>query len=220
MTKLTLERFENGIQLYQDENLYKFTSDSILLAKFCNIKHTDAVLDMCAGCGVVGFYAYSINKFNKLYLNDIQPEMCRLIKKNIELNDLNDKCDVMCKDLSLLKVEDFGKPLDVIVCNPPYFKCGGKTNEREDVAMCRHEITTNLNKIVSKASELIKVRGRLYFVIPATRMCESVIELNKNNFEVKNMQMRYHGSTVTACFIEAVKCANSGIKIKLIEEGV
>ena len=220
MTRLTLERFENGIQLYQDESLYKFTSDSILLAKFCNIKRTDTILDMCAGCGVVGFYAYSINEFNKLYLNDIQLEMCKLIKKNIKLNNLNDKCDVICKDLSLLKVEDFGKPLDVIVCNPPYFKCGGKTNENESIAMCRHEMATDLKKIVSKASELIKVKGRFYFVIPATRMCESVIELNKNNFEVKNIQMRYHCSMVTVCFIEAVTCANSGGKIKLIKEGV
>ncbi len=219
MTKFTLEKFENGIQLYQDENLYKFTSDSILLAKFCNIKHSDRVLDMCAGCGVVGFYAYSINKFNRLYLNDIQLEMCELIKKNIQLNDLGDKCDVICKDLSILKVEDFGKPLDVIVCNPPYFKCGGKINEKESVAMCRHEISTNLKTIVSKASELIKVKGRFYFVIPATRICESVIELNKNNFEVKNIQMRYHGSMITSCFVEAVKYGNSGVKIKLIGEG-
>ena len=69
MTNLTLEHFDNGIKIYQDENLYKFTSDAIKLAKFCKIKSTDNVLDMCAGSGVVGLYAYSVKSYNKIYFN-------------------------------------------------------------------------------------------------------------------------------------------------------
>ena len=69
MNNLSLEKFENGIQMYQDETLYKFTADSIRLAKFCKIKPTDNVLDMCAGNGVVGLYAYSLKAFNKIYFN-------------------------------------------------------------------------------------------------------------------------------------------------------
>ena len=128
MTNLSLEHFENGVKLYQDKTLYKFTSDAINLAKFCNIKHSDSVLDMCAGCGVVGMYAYSITPFSKLYFNDIQKSMCDLIDKNIKLNNMQDVCKVLYKDLKDLSLDDFGKPLDVIVCNPPYFKLNGKIN--------------------------------------------------------------------------------------------
>lgn len=218
MTKLSLEQFENGIQIYQDETLYKFTSDSIKLAKFCKINHADNVLDMCAGCGVVGFYAYSIKPFNKLYLNDIQPEMCELIDKNIELNSLQNKCKIICKNLKYLTIQDFGKLLDVIVCNPPYFKYNGRINESVNIAASRHEIYTNFNQIASTASKLLKDKGKFFVVMPADRLCESVCRLAENKLVVKRLEMYSHNSSVTLCLIEAVKNAGDGVKIKVINE--
>ena len=218
MTNLSLEHFENGVKLYQDNVLYKFTSDSIKLAKFCNIKHTDDVLDMCAGCGVVGFYAYSICNFNSLIFNEIQPKMCDLIQENIQLNNLEHKCKVLCKDLALLEVKDFDKPLDVILCNPPYFKLNGKIKTDDSVAMCRHEIKTNLSTIIATASRLIKDKGKFYFIIPADRMCEAVELCAKNKFKIKCMEMYHTNSQATVCLLEAIKGSKDGVRIKILEE--
>ncbi|MBQ7880413.1 MAG: methyltransferase [Clostridia bacterium] len=218
MTNLSLEHFENGIKVCQDENLYKFTSDAIKLAKFCKTKRTDNVLDMCAGCGVVGLYAYSIAPFNKLYFNDIQEKMCELINKNIKLNNLSERCTILCKHLNNLSKNDFEKPLDVILCNPPYFKLTGKVKQNENVAMCRHEIATNLQQITKKAGELIKVNGKFYIIIPADRLCECVIDLKVNGFEVKRMQICHSGENATVCLIESVKYGKSGVKIKVVNE--
>ena len=220
MNSLSLEQFENGIKVYQDETLYKFTSDAIKLAKFCTTKHTDNVLDMCAGCGVVGLYAYSLNSFNKLYFNDIQPEMCKLISKNIDLNSLSHKSKILCKNLSDLSIKDFEKPLDVIVCNPPYFKLNGKLKQDKSVAICRHEITTNLQQIISKASELIKSNGKFYIIIPANRMCEAISLLKGKGFEVKRMEIYHTNSTATVCVLESVKSGKSGATITIVKEGV
>lgn len=218
MNSLSLEQFENGVRIYQDESLYKFTSDAIKLAKFCNIKHTDNVLDMCAGSGVVGFYAYSITPFNKLYFNDIQPEMCELINKNIELNNLQDSCEVLYKNLNDLTLEEFVKPLDVIICNPPYFKVNGKIKQDEKIAMCRHEMYTNLAQIIEKSSQLIKDKGRVYIIIPADRMCEGVVLFNRFRFEIKRMEIYGHNDNATVCIFEAIKNAKSGVKIKVLRE--
>ena len=84
---LKLEHFENGISIIQSDNYYKFTQDAILLANFCNIKHSDDVLELCAGSGVISFYAYSLCPYNRLYFNEIQPEMCEIIKENIAFNN-------------------------------------------------------------------------------------------------------------------------------------
>ena len=65
MNNLTIEEFPNGIKIYQGLDGYKFTKDAVDLAKFCNIKHTDSVLEMCAGSGVVSFYTYSLCNFQK-----------------------------------------------------------------------------------------------------------------------------------------------------------
>ena len=218
MTSLSLECFENGVKLYQDDNLYKFTSDSIKLAKFCNIKYTDNVLDMCAGCGVVGLYVYSICKCNSIIFNEIQPKMCELVQKNIQLNNLKDKCKVICKDLALMEVQDFDKPLDVIVCNPPYFKLNGKVKKDDKIAMCRHEISTNLSAIINTASRLIKNRGKFYFMIPADRMCEAIELCANNTFKIKRMELYQHKSQATVCLMEAIKGAKDGAKIKVLEE--
>ncbi len=213
MTNFTLEEFENGIKVYQDENFYKFTSDAIKLAKFCKIKPTDNVLDMCAGCGVVGFYAYSIKKFNKIYFNDIQSKMCSLIEKNIQINNLQNKAQVLCKDLANLQIDDFDKSLDIILCNPPYFKLNGKIKENKDVAMCRHELTTNLKTIIDKAGELLKTKGKLYLIIPANRLCECVSIIGLNDLEIKNIQINYHNDIATTCLLECVKGAKTGVNI-------
>ncbi|MBQ8430895.1 MAG: RsmD family RNA methyltransferase, partial [Clostridia bacterium] len=144
-TNLTLETFPNGIVLYQSENFYKFTKDAIDLAKFCSIKHTDNVLELCAGSGVVSFYAYSLKPFNKMYLNELQPGLCEIIKKNIELNKLQNKAVCLEGDLANLADKDFDKKLDVIICNPPYFKSEKKINLEYSKAVARHEIATNLS---------------------------------------------------------------------------
>lgn len=218
MTNLSLEHFENGIKLYQDNKLYKFTSDSIKLAKFCSIKHSDNVLDMCAGCGVVGLYAYSISRCASLVFNEIQHQMCELIQKNIQLNNLENECKVICKDLALLELKDFDKPLDVIVCNPPYFKLNGKIKGDDSVAMCRHEINTNLNAIINIANKLLKDRGKFYFIIPADRMCEAIEICAKNSLKAKRMEVYHTNTQATVCLIEAIKRAKDGVKIKILEE--
>lgn len=218
MTKLSLEKFENGVEIFQDEELYKFTADAISLAKFCNIKQSDIILDMCAGNGVVGLYAYSIKACCKIYFNDIQPNMCDLILKNIRHNNLENQCQVICKDLAQLQLADFAKPLDVIVCNPPYFKLNsGEIKENINIAMCRHEISTNLEKIISKSSELIKDKGKFYLCVPADRLCETIILLHNNKFEVKNISIINNKSVVRLCLLESSKNGKSGVKIKLME---
>lgn len=215
---LSLEQFENGIEVYQNEGLYKFTSDSIRLAKFCTIKHTDNVLDLCAGCGVVGLYAYSLNYCNKLYFNDIQPDMCELIEKNIEHNNLNDKAKVFCKNLEQLKVNDFEKLLDVVMCNPPYFKLNGKLKLDKKLAICRHEICTNLKNIINKSAELLKDKGRLYMIVPEDRLCEAICCMKNNNLEVKRIQLNSVANKVNTCLLEAVKQGKVGVKINIVEE--
>lgn len=214
---LSLEEFENGIKIFQDDTLYKFTSDSIRLAKFCNVKHTDSVLDMCAGCGVVGLYLYSLTKFEKLYFNEIQCKMCNLIERNIGYNKLEKQSKVLCKNLEDLSLADFEKPLDVIVCNPPYYKLNGKLKENNEIGICRHEICTNLKNIIKKACELLKNRGKFYIIVPEDRLCEAIGEMAVNNFKVKRIQFNAVKNKINTCLLEAVKGGNSGVKLNIVE---
>lgn len=211
-----LEHFDNGISIYQSDNYYKFTQDAILLANFCNIKHSDNVLELCAGSGVISFYAYSLCPFNHLYLNEIQPEMCKIIEENINFNNFKRKSKIFNCNLKELKITDFPKAVDVIICNPPYQKVNSKSlvNEKREIALARHEIEATLSDIVSKSSELLKDKGRLYMVHLASRSAEICAECAKNKLEVKRMKFIFNGDKEAyLVLIEAVKNAQPGVRI-------
>jgi len=211
-----LEHFDNGIAVYQSDNYYKFTQDAIMLAKFCNIKRSDDVLELCAGSGVISFYAYSLSPFSHLYFNEIQKEMCEIIEENIAFNGFKRRSKVYNCNLKDLHLTDFKKHLDVIVCNPPYFKVDstGKTNEKYEIAIARHEIEATLEDIISKSSELLKDKGRLYMVHLASRSMELAILCHKYKMEIKRMKFIFNGDKEAyLVLIEAIKNAKSGVRI-------
>lgn len=211
-----LEHFDNGISIYQSDNYYKFTQDAILLAKFCNIKHSDNVLEMCAGSGVISFYAYSLCPFNRFYFNEIQPEMCKIIEENIAFNGFKRRSKLFNCNLKELKISDFNKPLDVILCNPPYFKIenDSRINEKYEIAISRHELEVTLEEIIKKSSELLKDKGRLYMVHLASRSAEINYLCAKYNLQPKQIKYTFNtNGEAKLILIEAVKNSKPGVKI-------
>lgn len=213
---LKLEHFENGISIIQSDNYYKFTQDAILLANFCNIKHSDNVLELCAGSGVISFYAYSLCPYNHLYFNEIQPEMCEIIKENVAFNNFKRRSKIFNCNLKDLKLTDFPKNVDVIICNPPYQKLNpnSKINERPEIAMARHELSATLDDIIKKTAELLKDKGRLYMVHLASRSTEIVVLCEKYGMQVKQMKFIYNNDKEAyLVLVEAVKGAKPGVRI-------
>jgi len=237
---LSLESFPNGIQIYQSEKLYKFTKDAVELGKFVEFKSTDLVLDMCAGVGVVGFYAYSLKKCKKLYFSEIQPELCDIIQKNITLNNIESVATCLSGDLKNLSLNSFDKKLDVIICNPPYFKLSENTKIAKDIlykdiketkdmedfsklniskqelscALARHEIMANLDEIAKKASELLTFGGKFYIIGVPSRLCEMVLVLNRYGFECKKIQINTNeNKKANLILIQAVLNAKSGVEL-------
>lgn len=212
----SLEELPNGIKVYQSNNLYKFTKDAIDLAKFCVIKSTDNVLELCAGSGVIGFYAYSLKNFKKLYFCEIQKDLCEIIRDNIELNHLESIAECKNDDIKNLSANDFDRKLDVIICNPPYFKtCGEKINEDYSKAIARHEICITLEEIIKKASQLIKDKGKFYLVMLAERSAEVLGELYKHNFACKRIKYLTNNNVVYSALFEAVYNGKVGVKIEI-----
>ena len=83
----------SNIKIYQKDGLYKFTSDSILLAKFSKVKKGDVVADFCSGSGIVGLHLYALNpdKISSLTLVELQTPLFELSKKSIEINEFFQK---------------------------------------------------------------------------------------------------------------------------------
>ena len=81
----------DNLKIIQDDTLYRFTSDAVILSKFASCKKGDIVADFCSGSGIVGLHFYALNKNVKsIDLFEIQKELCDLSIKSIELNSLTD----------------------------------------------------------------------------------------------------------------------------------
>ena len=207
-----LEEFFGDKKIIQNINLYRFTSDSILLSRFARAKFNDSVADFCSGSGVVGFHFLCLNpKISRLTLFEMQQSLADMSRRTAEMNGFD--CEVVnCK------LQDIGREYDdkfsLILCNPPYEKSGFE-NEVYEKAVCRKEITLTLSEIAEAAFRKLKFGGRLAILNRADRTAELIYTLKARGLEPKRLQ--FVSGTATAkpylVMLEAVKGGKEGIEV-------
>ena len=206
----------NDIKVYQDDELYTFTSDSVLLAKFANVKPNDNVADFCAGSGIVGFYLYALNseKIKNLTFFEVQNSMYELCLKSIAENGLGEKARAI--NTKLQDVDKcYNEKFSLIVCNPPYMKVNqGQQKNRDEIAICTSEVLLSLDELCLAISRCLKFGGRICLVHRADRLVEVIYSLKQRGIEPKRLQFVSAKDKQPYLFLlEGVKGGKSGLKI-------
>lgn len=205
-----------NLKIYQDDELYTFTSDSILLAKFARVKKGDNVADFCSGSGVVGFYLYGLcgDLIDSVTLFEMQTPLYNLAKKSIEDNNLSEKFTAINRSIQDMKTEWSGK-FSLITCNPPYMPIGSFTSEKEHIAVCRTEISLSLEELIKGIATSLKFGGRVCMVHRADRLIDVAATMRKYKIEPKRLQLVSGGADKEPYLflIEGVLGGKSGLKI-------
>lgn len=222
---LELEEYEvaedmgfDGLKIVQDTRLYRFTSDSVLLSKFARAKNGDTVADFCAGSGIIAFHFYALHREEKRGLTftlfEMQTPLYKLSKKTANWNGFENFEFVNCKLQEI--PNEYRERFSLVLCNPPYERANtGFDNETYEKAVCRKEITLNLQEIVKASAFALKYGGRLCLLHRADRVAEVCYELKTAGLEVKKMQFvggRY-GAKPYLVMLEAVKGGKVGCEI-------
>lgn len=203
----------NNLKIYQDDSLYNFSTDAVLLANFVEYNKNSVVVDFCSGNGVVGILSSSKNYYKKIYLVEIQKNLSELAKKSVTYNNLKD-FEIINDDLSNILNYIKRESVDVVICNPPYRKKESHIiSENEHLNICNYEIKTNLEEIIKNASIILKFGGKFYLVNDINRLEETIILLNKYKFKTKILQIVNPklNKNANVFLIKAVKNAKSGI---------
>ena len=201
-------------KIIQNNNKYKFTSDAVLLANFAKIKHSDIVVDLCSGSGIIGILCAIKYKPSKVYMVEIQQQMAEMSKRTVALNELQN-IEVINKPIQNI-TEISNESCDVITVNPPYKKIeNGKQNQNEEVSISRHEVSCTLKDVVECAKRLLKFGGKLFMVHEANRIGEIIFELEKNNLRVKKLMFTQSqiDSKANLVLIQATKGGKFGTDV-------
>lgn len=205
-----------NLKIYQDDALYCFTSDAVLLSKFARVKKGDVVADFCSGSGIVGLHLYGLNaeKVASVTLFEMQSALYELSLKSIKHNKLNEKFTAInCRVQDIDK--EFNGKFSLITCNPPYMEKGrGFADQKECIALCRTEIALTLEELVLSASSALKFGGRFNMVHRADRLAEVVNVFKKYNLEPKRLQLVTGANKKPyLILIEGVKGGKSGLEV-------
>lgn len=206
-----------NLKIYQNTDWFSFSLDSVLLPNFVTLnKNIDVVMDL--GCGNAPIPLILSTKTNaKIIGVEIQKDSYELAKKSISYNHLENKIELLNMDMKDLKNIYPSDSIDVITCNPPYFKYLETSNLNEDIhkVIARHEKMITLEDILSLSKYLLKNNGVLAMVHRTDRLIEIIHLFRKYGLEVKKLRFIYPKVDMESnmVLIEGRKSGKVGLKI-------
>ncbi len=200
---------------------YCFTGDSLLLAGFPAPGRARRVLDLGAGCGVVGFAFLLAHPDCAASLTalDISAEMVAASQENARRLGFADRFSVIeadvanLPDLSGLQAGSS----DLCLLNPPYRVAGtGRRSPHPGRATAREEGTATLADFLAAASRLLAPKGRLALCLPPVRLPELFASLTACGLEPKRLQHVHPKSEAPCrlCLVEAFKGGKPGLAVE------
>ena len=179
----------NGLRLIQDTDMFCFGIDAVMLANFAHCEENAKVVDLCTGNGIIPVLLSSKIPADKIIGVEIQEEVAKLAKENVEFNNLQDKVSIINDDLKNMP-EVLGKSkFDVVTCNPPYRNAGcGVINEATTKAIARHEILCSLDDIIYVSAMLLKPLGKFFMIHRPDRLCDILCSMRQHKIEPKVVQ--------------------------------
>ena len=212
-----LLNFGNNI-IYQDNDYFLFSLDSMLLANFVTIKYTDKkIIDLCSGNAPVPMLL-SFRTKARIFGVEIQEYIYQMGIDSIKENKMDDQIILINDDVNNIDNRFDTESFDIVTCNPPYFKYQDDSfiNNNIGKTIARHEIYLKLEEVLQKASYLLKNGGTFAMVHRPERLIEIINLMQKYNIEPKQIRMVYpkEGKDANIILIEGTKNGRSGLKIE------
>lgn len=210
-----------NLKIYQIRGNFKFSLDSILLAEYVKItKSTKNILDLCTGNAPIPIILSTKTKAH-IDAFEIQEHIYNLAIKSVTYNKLDEQIKVYNSDIKEIDSQVNLKKYDIITCNPPYFKVedNNYVNEDLELAIARHEIKIDLESIFKIASLHLDDKGEFYLVHRASRLDEIIINANKYNLNVKNIELikTKNDNKPYIVLVRCIKNSKYGVKINNIK---
>ena len=205
------------MKIYQDSDWFSFSLDSVLLPNFVTLnKNINVIMDLCTGNAPIPLILSTKTK-SKIIGVELQKDVYELAKDSVSINKLDSQIEILNMNIKDLKNTYSGDSVDVITCNPPYFKYNDSSNINDDIhkVIARHEKEITLEDIIDISHYLLKNNGILAIVHRTDRLIEIIHLFKKYGLEVKKLRFIYPNETSESnmVLIEGRKNGKVGLKI-------
>ncbi len=190
LTTLSCEKILYGfLNMVQPKNEGpRINMDTVLLAGFARLREGERVIELgCAHGGISLILAKRYRGVNFEGL-DIQPELVELARENSRINGLTANTSFRVGDLREIRRFYPHQTFDAVVVNPPYEDPGnGMPSPSQNARTARQGEMCTLEDVCAAARYLLKNRGRLYMVMRATRLADTLALLKKYSVEPREL---------------------------------
>ena len=214
--KNRLLNFKDKI-IYQNDDYFAFSLDSVLLANFVTIKLSDKkIVDFCCGNAPIPMLM-SFRTKARIFGVELQKEIFDMGYESVIENKMDDRIELINGDVKEICKYIDSESVDVVTCNPPYFKYqeDSLVNLNDVKTIARHEVMLNLEDVIMNARYVLKNGGTLAMVHRPDRMIEIINMMQKYGIEPKKIRLVYPkmGKDANILLIEGIKNGKSGMKV-------
>ncbi len=190
------------LKIIQMPKEFCYGIDAVILADFAakvavgkgprQKNRVSRVIDLGTGTGIIPLILSHKTDIPQIYGLEIQEASLNRGLRNIELNGLSERVEIIHGDVSNLLQGDKAKlkgTFDMVVSNPPYVAADSgikNTNVPKNVA--RQESTATLDDFVKTASQLLRDRGHFVMVHRPSRLGELIYSMKTHGIEPKALR--------------------------------
>lgn len=159
---------------YQQPSEYQFSLDSIYFAEFLanTLKFHENIsslhlLDLCAGCGVLGFQlSWFLKELKNIDFIEVQEIYASFFNQNVAVvNRPELQLRWLPFNYDRLLDSEWQNKYDLIISNPPYFKPGhGVLSPSAFKNRCRFFIDSTYENFILAMENTLNINGQAYFL--------------------------------------------------------
>lgn len=168
----TLDKFLDGqLHIIQPEEGYRAGADPVFLAASIPAEENQMILDVGSGVGVAMLCLARRVPGCRIMGLELQSEFVHLARQNIELNQFQDRLEILQGDLQQPPPRLAANSFSHVMSNPPYFAQDRATKSPyPSKALSNVESTCDLKTWVDFCVKMVQPKGTVSFIYPADRL--------------------------------------------------
>ncbi|MCX6182470.1 MAG: methyltransferase domain-containing protein [Bacteroidetes bacterium] len=159
--------------------------DGVLLGAWADVGSCKNILDVGTGSGLIALMLAQRNSLAKIHAIDIDDSAFQQAQINFNLSPWKENITLHKGDFFAFECEE---KFDLIISNPPYFSNSSLSSDSSR-NIARHNITFSLEKLISKAKNLLNPHGKLCFIYPFESLKEVEALSNKMHLSIKKLTL-------------------------------